>query len=206
MTTPHLTVPGLDVSRETLDRLSYYADLLRKWTVKINLVAPSTLSTLWERHILDSAQLFNIAPPDWTRWTDIGSGGGLPGLVIAILDTQRRPITLIESDQRKSLFLNTVRRELDLNVAVISKRIEHTETNPADVLSARALAPLNVLLESAEKHLSADGKALFLKGERYQEELDQAAKNWHFDATAHPSQTHQNARILEVTRIKRREA
>ena len=116
-----------NVSRETVDRLEHFSRLVRKWTKSINLIAPSTLDAIWERHILDSAQIFEIAGSNWVTWTDIGSGGGFPGLVVAILDQDEREITLVESDQRKCLFLNTVRRELNLSVRIVQQRIESHE-------------------------------------------------------------------------------
>lgn len=196
---------GLDVSRETFTKLSNLVALIEKWTKSINLIANSSVSELWARHIEDSAQLFSYAPQGWERWTDIGSGGGLPGLVIAIVDQKKRPITLIESDQRKCLFLNTARRELDLNINVINARIEKAGTSQADVLSARALAPLDKLLGFSEGLLKPNGLALFPKGERFQTEIDLARLEWDFELRTHPSRTHPDAKILEISRITRRE-
>lgn len=196
---------GLDVSRETLEKLEAYVAILTKWTRKINLIAPNTVADVWGRHVADSAQIHTLAPKKWQHWVDIGSGGGLPALIIAILDDESQPMTLIESDQRKCLFLQTVRRELSLNVTILNSRIEAAEPAPATVLSARALASLTDLLGHAERLLSPDGIAFFSKGARHEEELDQAAKSWHFDVTPHPSQTSDDARILEISGIRRRE-
>lgn len=196
---------GLDISRETYEKLKAFVALLTKWTRKINLIAPNTVNDIWQRHVADSAQIYTLAPKTWDRWLDIGSGGGLPALVIAILDEAQQPMTLIESDQRKCLFLQTVRRELSLNVTVLNARIETADTPPATVLSARALASLTDLLGHADRVLSPDGTAFFAKGARHQQELDQAAKTWHFDVTPHPSQTSDDARILEISGIRRRE-
>ena len=200
----HLNL-GLDVSRETHEKLRAFVALLEKWTKSINLIAPKSVSDIWNRHILDSAQMCTLAPDNWTSWTDLGSGGGLPAVVISILDQENRPISLIESDQRKCLFLKTVKRELSLNMSVVHSRIDSADISPASVLSARALAPLTDLLSFAGKTLAPDGTALFLKGENYQAELDQAFQNWQFDLSMHPSQTNSNARILEISRIRRRE-
>lgn len=199
------TVGGVNVSRETLEKLQGLVDLMKKWTKSINLIAPATVPTIWERHIEDSAQILQYAPSNWSNWVDLGSGGGLPGLVIAILDEKRRPITLVESDTRKCLFLNTARREFDLNVVVENMRIEIFKQTDHDVVSARALAPLTGLLGHANQLLKDDGTALFPKGEKFQEELDEARKVWHFDSLAHPSKTNANAHILEISRISRRE-
>lgn len=205
MTSDLVSVGGVDVSRETIERLEALGELISKWTRSINLIAKGSLPDLWSRHIEDSAQIFSHAPKGWKSWTDIGSGGGLPALVISIIDVERRPLTLIESDQRKCLFLNTARRELDLNITVLAGRIESQNIAPADVLSARALAPLNELLGLANGLVKPDGTSLFPKGEKYKEELDRAKIDWHFDVNTHPSTTHSNARVLEISRIQRRE-
>jgi 16S rRNA (guanine527-N7)-methyltransferase len=186
--------------------LEAFATLLEKWTKSINLIAPKTIPYIWDRHILDSAQMFELAPKGWTGWTDLGSGGGLPGVIISILDPENRPVTLVESDQRKCLFLKTVKRELSLNLIVERSRIESVSILPAPILSARALAPLSDLLTFSERVLEQRGIALFAKGENYQTELDHARKSWQFDLLAHPSQTNASARILEISRIRRRES
>lgn len=198
-------ISDLDVSRETMDRLQVFAGLLAKWTKSINLIAPTTVTDIWNRHIVDSAQILHHAPKEWAHWVDLGSGGGLPGLVVAIMMAPEQHMTLIESDTRKSLFLKTVKRELDLNVTVMTDRIDQTSTTNADILSARALAPLIELLPFTQTHLSPNGTALFPKGRRYQEELDHALKTWQFDVKIHPSQTDPDARILQLSRIEQRE-
>ncbi len=195
-----------DVSRETLERLEIYDKLLRKWNPAINLVSPSTVDALWTRHFLDSAQLLEIMPDHAASWCDIGTGGGFPGIVIAILahDIKRDfRMTCIESDVRKATFLRTVLRETGVAAEVISERIESAPSQGADVLSARALAPLNKLLEFAERHLSQNGICLFPKGARYQEEIDEALKNWCFEITKTPSVTSSDAAILTIGAIKR---
>lgn len=197
---------GENVSRETLDKLRAFAALLEKWTRSINLISPKTVPQIWERHILDSAQVSSLAPKGWTHWVDLGSGGGLPAVVVAIMDQDSRPITLVESDQRKCLFLNTVRRELSLNLNVVHSRIESATLDPGTILSARALAPLSALLSFSMDILAPDGTALFAKGENYKAELDQARTEWEFDLLTHPSQTNPDARILEISRIRRRES
>ncbi|MDC0116152.1 16S rRNA (guanine(527)-N(7))-methyltransferase RsmG [Octadecabacter sp.] len=198
-------VAGTDVSRETIIKLQSLSDLISKWTKTINLIAPASVEDIWERHIVDSAQLFHLAGENWNHWIDLGSGGGLPGLVIAVLDQKSRPITLVESDTRKCLFLTAVRRQLGLNVVVLNERIETMSANPADILSARALAPLPKLLRYADRYLSPMGRALLPKGEKYQEELDAAHKSWQINYKSHPSVTNPNARILEISRIAFRE-
>ena len=200
------SLAGLDVSRETFDRLSLLQALLEKWNPAINLVAKSTLPEAWTRHIVDSAQLYALAPQSVRRWVDLGSGGGFPGLVVAALSAQRDPerrVTLVESDQRKGTFLRQAARELGLtNVSVLSDRIEKLAPLNADVLSARALAALPALCGFAAQHMVADGLALFPKGAHYREEVAAARADWHFDLTTHPSETDPSAVVLAMKAIQ----
>ena len=158
---------GLEsVSRETLAKLQVYADTLIKWNPKINLVAKSTISDLWDRHIVDSLQIMRHIPESAQHIVDIGSGGGFPGLVLAIASAEAHPkssITMIESDQRKSAFLRTVLRETGVSATVLTERIEKAPAQSADVLTARALADLSMLLEFAEQHLKKRGHSLLFK-------------------------------------------
>lgn len=192
------------VSRETLDRLAKLETLLSKWNPVINLVAKSTLQHTWDRHILDSAQLFNLAPTTARHWVDMGSGGGFPGLVVACLAADLRPdmrITMIEADQRKATFLRQASRELGLTPNILATRIERTPPQAADILSARALAALPILLGFAARHLGAMGLALFPKGAVWRDEVAEARKDWHFDVTPHPSATDPQGAILAVKGI-----
>lgn len=194
----------LDVSRETSDRLQGLAELLKKWNPAINLVSKSTLPQAWTRHILDSAQLYALAPPQVAHWADLGSGGGFPGLVIAILSRELDParaVTLVESDQRKATFLREAARHLGLSVAVIADRIEAIAPLSASVLSARALAGLPDLCAFAARHLSPTGLALYPKGASFQEELDQARRDWAFDVTIHPSDTDPASVVLALKAV-----
>ena len=196
----------LDVSRETLAKLEQFADLLGKWNARINLVAPSTLPDLWSRHILDSAQIFHHAPDDARHWVDLGSGGGLPGVVCAILAYEARPecrFTLIESDKRKSAFLMTAIRELGVSAKVLTERVEQAPPQAADVVSARALAPLPALLALVARHLAENGTALLPKGKNHSAELAAARRGWHFDHVAIESQTDPLARVLILKEIMR---
>jgi len=197
---------GVDVSRETLERLTTLQRLLTKWNPAINLVAKSTMAEAWDRHILDSAQLFRVAPANVTHWADLGSGGGFPGLVIAALSAEQDParrVTLVEADQRKSTFLRQAARELALsNVTVLSDRIEKLPPLQADVLSARALAALPALCDFAVRHMAADGLALFPKGAQYRDELAAASRDWRFDVTTYPSETDPSAVVLAMKAIQ----
>jgi len=192
------------VSRETLERLALLERLLTKWNPAINLVAKSTIETTWDRHILDSAQLFNLAPAASRHWVDMGSGGGFPGLVIACLAADLRPnllVTMIEADQRKATFLRQASRDLGLSTTILSDRIEATAPQMADILSARALAGFVTLLGFAQRHLGAGGLALFPKGASWREEVEAARKDWHFDLTTHPSATDPQGVTLAVKAI-----
>ncbi len=201
----NLTALPESVSRETLDRLRRLDDLLARWNPAINLVARSTLGNAWDRHILDSAQLFNLAPEAARHWVDMGSGGGFPGLVIACLAADLRPhlaVTLIESDQRKATFLRQASQDLGLSTKILAQRIEVATPQAADVLSARALAALPVLLGYAERHLATDGLALFPKGASWREEVEQARKDWQFTLTPHASATDPQGTILAVKAVR----
>lgn len=195
----------VDVSRETLERLETYAAALTKWNPRINLVAKSTLADLWTRHFLDSAQVFDLAP-EGRHWADLGAGGGFPGLVVAAMAVEKRPglrVTLVESDKRKAMFLMTVAREMGVEVQVISKRIEQIPPLNADILSARALAPLKTLLSFAEMHLAPGGAALFPKGENADNEIEESLASWRFVAEKFSSKTENKAVILKIGGIER---
>ena len=200
------TAPGRDVSRETAGRLADYADLLRTWNSKINLVSKPTLAELETRHFADSAQLLAFAPAEATTWADLGSGGGFPGLVVAILAAEQRPalrVTLVESDQRKAVFLRTVVQRTGVPVTVLSNRIEEIPPLRAEVVSARALAPLAPLLDHAHRHLRAGGTALFPKGANWRAEVDEALERWRFRCENLPSATSPEGVILRIGDIHR---
>jgi 16S rRNA (guanine527-N7)-methyltransferase len=196
----------ITVSRETRQRLQAYSDLVRKWNPKVNLVSRVSLSDLWERHILDSLQLLDINTcPD--RWVDLGSGGGFPGLVVAICLQETASdavVTLVESDQRKAAFLRTVIRTLDLNATVLAQRAEDIPPLDATTLSARALAPLTKLLGYAAQHLQEDGAAIFPKGASWEKELSDASQEWCFVSQAIKSRTEPDACLLVIRDIKKR--
>jgi 16S rRNA (guanine527-N7)-methyltransferase len=206
--TPHTSDPlaELNVSRETYVVLETFAALVGRWNPAINLVGRSTIDTLWQRHVVDSAQLFGLGKATAGHWVDLGSGGGFPGLVIAAIGRDLQPemtVTLIESDARKATFLREAVRTLGLTARIISGRIESQLPQKADVLSARALAPLPALLGFAEIHLQHNGVALFPKGQRWEEELVTARAEWCFDADSTPSISEPSAAILMIRNVKR---
>ncbi len=196
----------MDVSRETLERLTAYESVIRKWNPRINLVSRNSLEQLRTRHILDSVQVFRCLDKPQGLWVDIGSGGGFPGIVVAILAADEAPdlrVTLIESDQRKSAFLRAAARECGVPVKVISQRIEQAEPQQADVLSARALADLSLLMEFSERHLKPDGTALFPKGASWKKEVDNSRQHWRFEAEPITSLTEPDAVVLKLRGIAR---
>ena len=193
----------MSVSRETGERLEIYSALLRKWNPAINLVAPSTLDDLQQRHIADCLQLTELVDQPQGHWLDIGSGGGLPGIVLAAAWADRDlRVSLVESDSRKCAFLRSIIRDLSLpKVTVHACRIEDLSPQNADYLSARALAPLDKLLPFLQRHLAPQGEAWLLKGRKWQQEADEAAKHWHFRYEAFTSKTDPEAAILNVRDI-----
>lgn len=196
----------LDVSRETLQCLDLHHQLLAKWNQRINLVSRASLPDAWHRHFVDSAQLWRHRPPTARRWLDLGSGAGFPGLVIAAIAADEAPdlhVTLVESDQRKAAFLHTVIAAAGLPATVIAARIEALAPQDADVLSARALAPLETLLGHAEKHRRSSGICLFPKGESVHNEVAEARRNWRFEPVIHPSRTDPRAAIVEIGALHR---
>lgn len=182
--------------------LAAFAALIRKWNPAINLVAPSTLADLESRHIGDSRQLAELAGEPTGLWLDLGSGGGLPGLVVAIWHRACQ-VRLVDSDQRKVAFLRTVIRELALtNCAAFSARAEDLPPAQATYLSARALAPLVRLMPYLARHLAQDGTAWLMKGRNWQAELDAARTAWTFDFTIHPSATDSASAILAIRDVR----
>ncbi len=194
-----------DVSRETFDRLDTYVELVKRWNPKINLVSRNSLEDIWDRHILDSVQVFRCATTADT-WVDIGTGGGFPGMVCAIIALEESPNTrfqFVESDQRKSAFLRNVARECGVTCRVISKRIESVDPLEADILSARALADLRTLLSFCDRHLREYGTALLPKGANWKKELSEAQEEWKFDVEPITSLTEPQAVILKIKGVSR---
>ncbi len=189
-----------DVSRETLARLRVYAELLVKWRAAARLVSARGLSDPWRRHMLDSAQLLPLAR-DAGSWVDLGSGGGFPGLVLAIMGAPE--VHLIESDGRKCTFLRQAARLTATDVAVHHGRIESLVPWPADVVVARACAPLPRLLDYAERFLAEGAQCLFLKGRDVEKELTQATNCWNMACERLPSLSDPAGVILRLRGLSR---
>lgn len=196
-----------NVSRETQEALQDYANELRRWTKAINLVSPKTVDEIETRHIADSSQIFSIAPDDVESWCDMGSGGGLPGIVLAIHCLKESPSTrfhLIESDKRKCAFLRMMVSRFSLNVQVWQARVEDVPPQYSNVVSARALAPLTDLMKMSMRHLENGGVSIFPKGADFAKEVEIARNDWDFELEEYTSQTDDNSRILLVRNLKRR--
>ena len=200
---------AFNVPRETIHRLERFADLLAHWQKRTNLVAPSTLPTLWSRHFADSAQLTTLAPKA-RLWLDLGTGAGFPGLVIAILKTGTPDFRmhLVESNRKKCAFLAEVARATRAPVDIHAMRVEDLAESAnrlaPDVVSARALAPLPRLFELAAPFFVADTRGLFLKGRAAEAEVDEAKREWDFTARLVPSLTAANSHIVEVANLRPR--
>ncbi|MFN3643157.1 MAG: 16S rRNA (guanine(527)-N(7))-methyltransferase RsmG [Gemmobacter sp.] len=192
------------VSRETLARLEVLSEAVRQWNPRINLVAQSTVEDIWARHIRDSLQLVDLAPTTYRSWADLGSGGGFPGLVVAAALAETNPavqVVLVESDRRKAAFLAQTARAMDVNATVHAERIERLNPLGADVVSARALAPLPALLGQVIRHLGPGGTAILPKGARHRDELAEAAAIFRFAVEVVASNTDTAAAILVLTEI-----
>src|SRR6266853_5358633 len=196
------------VSRETMVRLDRYVALLLEWQAKTNLVAPSTLPTLWTRHISDSLQLLSIAPTA-KRWADLGSGGGFPGVVLAcaLAETPGAEVHLVERNAKKAAFLREALRISNstgkVHLADIGDSVDRM-TGPVDCVTARAVAPLHQLIGFAAPLVSQGAKALFLKGQDVEAELTEATKYWNIKPHLHSSRTGGHGWIVELDHIERR--
>ncbi|WP_425040074.1 16S rRNA (guanine(527)-N(7))-methyltransferase RsmG [Primorskyibacter sp. S187A] len=200
--------PGLpvDVSRETIELLQHYKELILKWNRSINLISPSTVAVLWDRHISDSVETVYEMKSVPNHWLDLGSGGGLPGIVAAIrskLDDDPFQVTLLESDTRKCAFLRTVSRELNLSTEVVCGRIEEMPPQNADVISARALAPLPKLLGYCLMHSSESTQLILPKGQAWKSEVEEARKHYEFSLEVRPSVTQEGSVNLVIEGLKR---
>ena len=190
-----------NVSHETLERLGQYAALLVKWQRGLNLVGASTLDDLWRRHMLDSAQLLPLIPSGARRLVDLGSGAGFPGLVLATLGVEG--VELVESNGRKCAFLAEAARVMAVQVQIHNARIDSLPAMPADVITARACAPLPALLSYAERFIGDHTVCLFHKGARVEAELTAARKEWRMTATQIPSRTESRSVVLQIQGLTR---
>jgi 16S rRNA (guanine527-N7)-methyltransferase len=199
--------PLADVSRETRRRLEDFAALYGKWSPRINLTASSTQKDFWRRHVADSAQLLDLAP-DALHWADLGSGGGFPGMVIAIL-LQDRPdarVELVESNRKKTAFLQAVKAQCAPSAIIHAERIEQVVGRIAapQIVTARALAALPALLSMTAPWLRDGSRALFHKGRGYAAEIEESHANWDFDLLIHQSRIDADSVVLEISNLRRK--
>jgi 16S rRNA (guanine527-N7)-methyltransferase len=193
-----------DVPRETLELFDTYAAMLADWQTRMNLVGPSTLSMVWERHFADSAQLLALSGPG-KSWLDIGAGAGFPGLVIALLDPEAQ-LTLVESITKKCRFLSEVVEKLALSgrVKVENRRVETLPRLKFDIITARALAALEQLFDWGLDYAGSGTHWLLPKGARVADEVLAAGRRFSFEHDLIPSRTDDDARIVVATGVKRR--
>lgn len=195
---------GLDVSRETFERLHAFAVDFEAWASRINLVAPSTREDFWQRHIVDSLQLLAFQPRA-RSWVDIGSGGGFPGMIVAIAlgDKNDSRVTLVESNRKKCGFLQMARAKYAPEAVIVPARIEEAihQISQPEVVTARALAELDVLLQMTHQWLAEGTVGLFLKGRGYEGEIEKSRANWDFDLVLYRSRTASDAAVLEVSKL-----
>ena len=196
------------VSRETEARLDRYVDLLVAWQAKTNLISPTTLPQIWTRHIADSLQLLDLAP-DAKHWLDFGSGGGFPGVVLACALAQREgaSVQLVERNAKKAAFLReAIRITGGAGTVILSDIGDYVDSlqAPIDCVTARAVAPLHMLLDYAAPLMTRGAKALFLKGQDVESELTEATKYWIIEPRLHPSRTGGHGWVVELNQLERR--
>ena len=184
-----------------MERLETYAGLLQKWQSAINLVSSATIPNLWQRHFLDSAQLLPLAKSNTRLWLDLGSGAGFPALIVAILGVPE--VHLVESDGRKCAFLSEVARATGTSIVLHHCRVETVPTMTADVISARALAPLPDLLSMSARFADLNTVLLFHKGQDIEKELTEASKSWSMNLERLASRSDPSGVILRVKGFSR---
>lgn len=194
------------VSRETIERLTIYVDRLKTWQKKTNLVSTATLDAIWSRHIADSLQCFALFP-DRRQWADLGSGAGLPGMVLAFLlmDEDGANVHLVESNQKKCAFLREAGRQTDGVAKVLCGRIE-SETKQLleiEVVTARALTALSGVFEYSLPLIERGAIGLFHKGRDYQREVADCSGLWKFDLVEHPSKIEADSVLLEIRSLEK---
>lgn len=194
----------LDVPRETIERLEAFATLLRGENERQNLVSTASLEMLWERHILDSAQLVRFAPPEARIWLDLGTGAGFPGLLVPLFHSATA--ILVESRRLRADFLRTAASLLGIaeRVEIVCSRLETLCARPCDVISARAFAPLPKLLALAERFSTPETIWILPKGRNAKSELEAARSSWQGDFRLEPSLTDAEAQIVVASGVRRK--
>lgn len=200
MTTPEEFQKAANVSRETLDRFRVYHDLLLTWQKKINLIGPGTEKDIWGRHFLDSAQILGlvneVGPKKKRSWLDIGAGAGFPGLVLSLLGEDK--VFLVEPNPKKCAFLRAVIRKTGARAEVLQSKVQDLSPFPVDIVTSRALAPVEQLLEWGAPFLAEGGEIWLLKGETGDQELTLAMKNNNMKSEIFQSLTDKSGKILRI--------
>ena len=197
-------IENFSVSHETICQLKTYLSLLQEWQTKFNLVSKSSLEDAWNRHFLDSMQLFKYIPQSAKTLVDFGSGAGFPGMVLAIMAKENTPylkVTLVESIKKKTMYLNEVAKVTSTPVTIINDRIENLPPQKADVITSRAMCSLDELLKYAYRFTSRKTKCIFPKGKKYAEEISEAEKHWNFEYKIIPSMTSEEGAIVIITNL-----
>lgn len=197
-----------NVSRETKEKIEAYKTLVLEWNCKFNLISKSSVEHIWERHILDSVQLYKYIRPTDKILLDLGSGAGFPGMVLAIMAEQLNPelsINLVESIGKKTLFLNAVKNELKLNVNILHDRIENIKMKNVDIITSRALAALSKLLDYSKPFCKTETNLIFPKGEHWADEIETAQKQWYFKYKTENSTTDKFGKILCISELRRKQ-
>lgn len=199
------SLAGINVSRETFTRLEGFSAEFHHWANRINLVAPSTMNDFWRRHVADSLQLLSLHPSA-RYWVDLGSGGGFPGMIIAIAlhEVRDSRVTLIESNRKKCGFLQLAKAKYAPETTVLAERIEVAvpQLDPPEIVTARALADLELLLDLTAPWLKKDTVGLFMKGRGYEAEIEKSRANWNFDLVRYDSRTASDAAVLQVSKLR----
>ena len=196
-----------NVSRETIDKLEKFQNMVLEWNKQLNLISKASEQNIWERHILDSLQLCQFIDNTDKTLYDFGSGAGFPGVVLAIVSKQLFPklkVNLIESISKKTKFLDEVNKKLDLEMNVINDRVEKLKLPCADIITSRAMASLEKLLNYAKPLCNDKTKLIFPKGEKWEEEIKMAKNKWNFDYKCTQSLTNSNGCILQINKIRRK--
>jgi 16S rRNA (guanine527-N7)-methyltransferase len=193
-----------NVSRETTNKLKLYHESLEEWQIRMNLVANSTIKDAWNRHFIDSSQLFQYIPKTAKTLVDIGSGAGFPGMVLAIIANDKIPylkITLVESVHKKTVYLNHVKEITSSQVNILNKRIENVKEKTFDVITARAVIALKDLLKYAQPLFRKNTVCIFPKGKNYIKELEEAKKDWLFTYEVMSSVTSEESVVLLIRHL-----
>lgn len=196
-----------NVSRETIKTLKNYEALVLEWNERFNLISKSSVDFIWDRHILDSLQLYEFLDDKAKSLYDFGSGAGFPAIVLAIIAKEKNPdlkITLIESIKKKAIFLNEVKNKLELNIEIINDRIENIDKTNIDIITSRAMASLDKLLEYSKPFCSKKTQLIFPKGIKWKEELLEAQKKWNFNYEVINSKTDESGHIFKISNLRRK--